>query len=97
MAKPIVVMYIPLELSLGKGGRISSANDLMNSLNGWGIYEQIPALSDYIWLCFDKHSITEPELQVFYEKDQQPITNDEIRKLIEDNVNTQKQTIKDNE
>jgi hypothetical protein len=94
MAKPIVVMYIPRDGYFGKGmsGEEPVAM-LMRSLNGnFGEDQSKNPVSyplywtDYYWLVFPKDEITEPELQVFYEKDFTPIKFEELKKFIEDSL-----------
>ena len=59
MAKPISVLYIPDEYSVGVGGRIITPHDVMKELSETQLYE------DYLWLCFIKPGLSAPELQVF--------------------------------
>lgn len=93
MAKPIVVLYIPRdgyfssyhshEEPSAELMRIFNANFGEESSN-----RTFPAYwLDYYWLVFPKDEITEPELQVFFEKDFTPIKFEELKKIIEDTLN----------
>ena len=88
MSKPIAVIYFPENFT---GGRNSSwIYEYMGVLNG-----EIPAnnkwdlshdYSDYHWFCFYKDNITQPELQVFYEKDFTPIQYEELKQIIQESL-----------
>lgn len=86
--KPIVVIYLPRHYDVFKS---IDPGELMAILNGnFGGDDNLVKIKvtkywmDYYWFCFYKDEIDEPEFQVFYQKDQQPISNDELKKLIQD-------------
>jgi len=82
--KPICVMYFPTDFSFGGGGRLIDPLYLMKELNGWSSDMPNPrtGMDDYIWWCFFKQNITEPELQVFHPKDFTPIQFEELKTLV---------------
>lgn len=89
MAKPIVVLYIPRNYFEFPDG--DPSQELMRMLNGnYGEDKDTHKIhyplywTDYYWFVFPKEEITEPELQVFYEKDFTPIRFEELKKFIED-------------
>ncbi len=94
MAKPIVVMYIPREGYFGhRMANDEAASVLMRNLNGnfgeeikdgGNVYHMPDYWTDYYWLVFPKEDITEPELQVFYEKDFTPVKFEELKHFIEE-------------
>jgi len=89
MSKPIVVIYFPDTFE--PSGKRNWVYDYMAFLNGeevpnnkfnWGKHDY----SDYHWFCFYKGGINEPQLQVFYEKDFEQTTYEELKKLIQDSI-----------
>jgi len=92
-ARPICVIYIPDNLSLGRGGISSTANEIMRVLNGWDdeINESLrdKKLDEYIWFSFRKPDITTPEFKVFYSKDFTEIQYQELKKLVMDSLKQQ--------
>ena len=88
-AKPIVVIYLPENFTIGAGGMRNAPMELMEALNGnygW----QVPSnktkyndyWKDYYWFCFSKSDIDAPEFKVFYEKDFTPIQFEELKQMI---------------
>lgn len=69
--KPICIIYFPESFSWSKSGIVIAPIDLMKILNGWGPdnNQSRGDYDGYIWFCFFKEGITEPEFKVFYEKD----------------------------
>ena len=59
MARPISVIYIPEQFSVGVSGKIIMPYDVMKELSETQLYE------DYLWLCFTKPGLSAPDLQVF--------------------------------
>lgn len=82
MTKPICLLYFPENFV---GGHDSNwIYKFMRSLNGEtdGEWKPNERTQDYIWFCFYKDNITEPELQVFHEKDWTDIQQQELKELI---------------
>lgn len=86
--KPIVVIYLPRHYdvfkSIDPGGLMAILNGNFGGNDNLGKIKVTKYWMDYYWFCFYKDEIDEPEFQVFYQKDQQPISNDELKKLIQD-------------
>lgn len=88
MSKPICVIYLPENYDLGSGAD-NAAIAMMEALNGLsdGKHKATDYWKEYYWFCFPKAEITEPEFQVFYEKDFTEIQFKELEKLITDSLN----------
>ena len=83
--KPICVIYFPPEFEFSKGGRIVDTSALTRELNGISentIPQEDNLFSDYLWFCFTKESATEPEFQVFSEKNFSDMEYSELRGLV---------------
>ena len=74
-------MYVPKDFSFTDGGLIVRPIDLMKEFNGWGSEPRSP-LGDYLWFCFFKEGITEPEFKTFYDKDFTPLQYNELKELV---------------
>ena len=85
MSKPIAVIYVP-ESAFGKNGATVRMSDCM------GIMEKFEKEKpDYHWFCFIDYDAPKIELKVFYEKDFSEIQYEELKKLITDAIEQQKQ------
>lgn len=80
-ARPIVVVKIPMNWSVGRDGRRINWSDCNEFTK---INEELKP--DYHWFFILNESITEMEFQVFYEKDFTPIQHEELKKLITDSI-----------
>ena len=86
--KPICVMYFPVDFSFKKSGKIDDLVDLMVQFNGWPSekYKQMDSTNDafggYMYWCFHKDGITEPEIQVFHPKNFTKIQYEELKELL---------------
>jgi hypothetical protein len=86
--QPICVIYLPTESYPYETFKSAKPFQLMNEFNGWNNPERIrEPLGGYLWFCFYKDSITEPEFKVFYEKDWDEIGFEELKKLVTDSIN----------
>jgi len=95
-AKPIVVIYLPDNFVIGNG-RSDAPMELMRALNGnFGEKELNSRIQysdywqQYYWFCFTKYDILEPEFKVFYPKDFTEIQYEELKKMVEDGINSLK-------
>lgn len=86
MSKPLCVMYIPSDFAIGSGGKIVSWIDC-SEIARFNEKEK----PDYYWFVLLNSSIKEIEFKVFYEKDFTPIQYAELKKIIEDAIELQKQ------
>jgi len=84
--QPICVIYFPNDFSFGQGGLLVRPLELTNELNGWNEGAKGESLGNYLWFCFFKESITEPEFKVFYQKDFTEIQYKELRQLVENSI-----------
>ena len=89
MAKPICVIYLPLEFHFGND-RDNSPMDLMTALNGnFGEEKSHDKIKytdywkEYYWFSFFKDGIDAPEFKVFHEKDFTEIQFQELKSMIE--------------
>ncbi len=89
MAKPICVIYLPFNFELGNG-RDNAPSELMKALNGnFGEpksdsrIEYSDYWKDYYWFSFFKDGIDAPEFKVFHEKDFTDIQYQELKSMIE--------------
>lgn len=88
MSKPICVIYLPENISIGGDGYGEAPMKLMEVFNNY--FGQEPPQGhisndywkDYYWFCFTKYEISEPEFKVFYEKDFTDIQFAELKELI---------------
>lgn len=91
--KSICVMYFPKDFSFVDDRTIEPFK-LMKELNRWAEYESMDnSYGGYIWWCFFKENITEPELQVFHPKDFTEIQYQELRDMVMEEIkklNTEK-------
>jgi len=91
-ARPICVMYFPKYFSFQESGEIVKPLNLMKEFNGWGhdgVYNPRDGIGEYLWFAFFKEGITEPELQVFHEKDFTEIQYAELKELVLSNIKNQ--------
>jgi len=97
-SKPIVVIYLPENLVIGRMGK-NAPMELMRALNG-NFGEQVPNnqiqyndyWKDYYWFSFYKRDIDAPEFQVFYAKDFTETNFEELKQTVLDAI--EQQTIK---
>lgn len=95
--KPIVVIYLPKEFTIGNSGRMNAPMELMQALNGnFGMPYKNKFLytdywKEYYWFCFEDFEISTPRFEVFYSKDFKEIEYAELKKIIEDAIEKQKQ------
>ena len=92
--KPIVVIYLPENISFG-GGKSFPPMELMKALNGnFGYPDDKIMYNDYwkqyYWFCFYDYEIQTPRFEVFYSKDFTEIEYAELKKIIEDAIEKQK-------
>lgn len=84
--KPIVVIYLPENFSIGLSG--NAPMELMKSLNGnFGHKDEANVIytdyfKDYYWFAFYKPEIQAPEFEVFYPKDFTEIDYKSLETLI---------------
>lgn len=78
MAKPIALLYLPMDLGSGRRTEWSDCNSLMITFE--------KSYPDYYWIMSPKESITEIELQVFHEKNFTEIQYEELKQLIEKSI-----------
>lgn len=81
--KPIAIIYFPYDFSFGKGCKVISPLDLMQHFNGW--QEQSnhrEPIGGYLWFCFFKESLTDPEFKVFHSKDFTEIEYNELKEMV---------------
>lgn len=81
--QPICVMYFPRYYSF-RGDRLVDPLHLMKELNGWGDIHRDAKdpIRGYIWWCFFKENITEPELKVFHPKNFTKVQYEELKQLV---------------
>ena len=85
--KPIVLMYVPNDFYVGKGGSKMSDAELMRIFNGWEQNSSpAPEFLDYLWLIFTNSEIIVPEIQVFHPKDFTDIQDNELKNLVEEKL-----------
>lgn len=98
-AKPICVIYLPLDFVLGGNNKYNAPLEMMKALNGnFGDSDNNVKYTDYwkdyYWFSFYKNEITEPEFKVFYVKDFTEIEMNELKGIvlnaINDTVNKEK-------
>jgi hypothetical protein len=87
--QPICIIYFPKDFSFGEGELHVRPLDLMKEFNGWINPNPKEPLGGYLWFCFFKDNITEPEFKVFHEKDFTKIQYLELKQLIEDSLKQQ--------
>jgi hypothetical protein len=86
MAKPIALMYWPIEMDMGNGSTLG-AGQMMGILNGLDDkYKADLIFQDYLWLVVPKPNISEPELKVFHEKDFTDIQYEELKAMVKEGV-----------
>jgi len=87
--KPICVMYFPVDFTFHPSGMKIDLVDLMSEFNGWPSNSSKREQRDvgdsfggYMYWCFHKENITEPELQVFHPKNFTKIQYKELKELL---------------
>lgn len=88
MPKPIVVLYLPWADSFGFD---LTPGDLMAMLNDNDERRKMaPMFYDYLWFVFVDNSLNTPKLQVFHEKDYIEAQYDDLKKMLEEGINSLK-------
>lgn len=81
--KPIAIIYFPYDFSFFEGGNKIKPLDLMEEFNGWrNPSNPREPLGGYLWFCFHKEDITEPEFKVFHIKDLTEIEYTEFKEMV---------------
>ncbi len=85
--KPICLIYLPTDYSFSESGLIVKPIELMRELNMWqddrrhSVSDE-DAYGGYMYWCFKKEGITEPEMQVFHPKDFTEANYEELKELL---------------
>lgn len=91
--RPIAIIYFPYEFSFSESGHKIKPLDLMQNFNGMDRNNPHEPLGGYLWFCFHKEGITEPEFKVFHTKDFTKIEYNELKELVLNQFNNVNSTI----
>lgn len=88
MPKPIVVLYLPNSEYFGP---TISPWELMAQFNGHDDrIKMAQGFYDYLWFVFVDHELSAPSIQVFHEKDYTKEQYDDLKKMLEEGINSLK-------
>lgn len=97
MVKPICVIYFPADYTFTDRSKRIDTLELMTELNGWETRNdnRCPVEGEkyggYMYWCFIRDNITEPQFEVFHPKKFTKANYEELKKLVMQNLKANEQ------
>jgi hypothetical protein len=82
MIQPICIMYVPKDFCFGGSDLLFQPVEFMTHFNGWRNENQNISIGGYLWFSFFKEGISEPQFQVFFDKDFTAIQYNELKEIV---------------